>query len=550
MAEVADDLLVATPGEASAKGADPVEVWGFLEERTVRNVSGWMCCPHAPHTRLSYEVILTSDDGAQQVLARGVADLVHGGLEQLHVGDGQYGFHAPFPRLLTQAERDRVEVRTHPGGGILPHSPWLKTTCGPQGFVEERTVHAVSGWLWLADDPQARLGVEVVLPMPDGMTQVLGYGVASGPSPDLLELGLGNGQNRFSIILPRVLTTAERDRVEVRTQTGDYILPHSPWLKTDYHPIGYVAMDIVNNCNIRCPFCVYDYKDVRQTKFMSEETFASALRLIPYTGDGCFWLSCLHEPTMHPRLLEFIQRVPPDQRRKLMFTTNIAKRLPESFFQGLARSGVDRINISFESDQPDVYMRLRKGARYEIFRENRARLVAAFDAARAEGIKTPRLNYNMLAYRSNAEELPQLVARLAAEPSTTTVEVRDTMPADHIPADFIESEFLDSAGWDRLHERLAPLLTGKVTLFRTAAWIEGKEDAVVVEGAETIAPIPRPKGKLPPGIHQPVNLRIEWDGTVEVQGDDPHGKDSGFHMRLVRTRLQFLRDPLQFLLAL
>jgi molybdenum cofactor biosynthesis enzyme MoaA len=418
------------------------------------------------------------------------------------------------------------------------------------GYVEERSVHTVSGWLWLPDEPQAHPGFEVLLPMADGNTQVLARGIATLPTAHLQSLGVGNGLNGFSVVLPRLLTPEERDRVEVRAERGAWSLPMSPWLKTEYQPIGYIAMDIVNNCNIRCPFCVYDYKDTKNTKFMTDDTFETVLRIMPYTADGCFWLSCLHEPTMHPKLLEFIQRVPLDQRRKLMFTSNIAKRMPQSFFDGLARSGMDHINISFESAQPDVYMKLRKGAKYEIFRENRAKLVAAFDAARAEGIKTPKLNYNMMAYRSNAEELPELAARLAEEPSTTTVQIRDTLPVPHIPGEFKDEEFLDRPGWELLYQRLKPLLKGKVTLFLTPAYLEGKEDAAVLEDVEPAAPAPKTTAKLPPGIHQTVNLRIEWDGTLEVQGNDIHFQDPAWHLRLVKTRIQFLRDPLQFLTAL
>ncbi len=437
-------------------------------------------------------------------------------------------------------------------GAPAAHRPPTVSTGGLSviGYVDERSIHAVSGWIWLPDDPHAQPAFEVVLPMPDGSTQVLVRGVATNPTPHLQSQGVGNGKNGFSVVLPRLLTPEERDRVEVRADRSPWPLPMSPWLKTEYQPIGYVAMDIVNNCNIRCPFCVYDYKDTKNTKFMTDDTFETVLRIMPYTADGCFWLSCLHEPTMHPKLLEFIQRVPPELRRKLMFTSNITKRLPESFFDGLARSGMDHINISFESNQPDVYMKMRKGARYDIFKENRAKLVAAFAAAQAEGIKIPKLRYIMLAYKSNAEELPELAASLAEEPTTFAVQIRDTMPVPHIPKDFVESEFLDRPGWERLYQRVKPLLKGKVTLFLTPAYLEGKEDAVLLEDSEPVTAPPPPAAKLAPGIHQTVNLRIEWDGTLEVQGTDVHFQDPAWHLRLVKTKVQFLRDPLQFLTAL
>ena len=76
-------------------------------------------------------------------------------------------------------------------------------------------------------------------------------------------------------------------------------------------------MDIVDNCNLRCPFCLYDYANTRTTHFMTEQTIEAALRFLPYTRDGEFWFSCLHEPTLHPKLTSFIDKVPPEYRRKL-----------------------------------------------------------------------------------------------------------------------------------------------------------------------------------------------------------------------------------------
>jgi molybdenum cofactor biosynthesis enzyme MoaA len=58
-------------------------------------------------------------------------------------------------------------------------------------------------------------------------------------------------------------------------------------------------MNIVDNCNLRCPFCLYDYVTTFRTNVMSDAVFEAALRLLPYVGPGHFWLSCLHEPILH-----------------------------------------------------------------------------------------------------------------------------------------------------------------------------------------------------------------------------------------------------------
>src|SRR5258708_13302414 len=72
---------------------------------------------------------------------------------------------------------------------------------------------------------------------------------------------------------------------------------------------SYIAADIVNNCNLRCPFCVVDYSDVTKTEIMSDQTFTRMLGMLRSVPTPGFWLSCLHEPTLHPRLNHFLEMV-------------------------------------------------------------------------------------------------------------------------------------------------------------------------------------------------------------------------------------------------
>ena len=104
--------------------------------------------------------------------------------------------------------------------------------------------------------------------------------------------------------------------------------------------VGLVAGDIVNNCNLRCPFCIVDYANVKGLNLMTRETFGRALELLPMTSPGNFWLSCLHEPTLHPQFIEFIESVPDAYRDRISFTTNLSKRLPDDLLGRLANSGL------------------------------------------------------------------------------------------------------------------------------------------------------------------------------------------------------------------
>ncbi|PPQ35174.1 hypothetical protein [Rhodopila globiformis] len=120
---------------------------------------------------------------------------------------------------------------------------------------------------------------------------------------------------------------------------------------TAHEPIQNLIMDIVDNCNLGCPFCLCDYAQTRTTHMMSEAALRAAVRLACFTTEGSFWFSCLHEPTLHPHLTAFIEPVPHACRSKLLYTTNLAKRMPGAYFQMLASSGMHHVNLEqFHAD--------------------------------------------------------------------------------------------------------------------------------------------------------------------------------------------------------
>src|SRR3546814_17636103 len=105
------------------------------------------------------------------------------------------------------------------------------------------------------------------------------------------------------------------------------------------------------NCNLRCPFCLVDYTNIRTTNRMSEETFRKWIQIMPIVQDGSFFISCLHEATLHPRLYDFIDLIPDQLRKKVFFTSNLCKPLTDTEIESMARSDIHPLNISL--DFPD-----------------------------------------------------------------------------------------------------------------------------------------------------------------------------------------------------
>ena len=393
------------------------------------------------------------------------------------------------------------------------------------GSLEEVSAIHVAGWMRDAANPDARVAFEVRVG--EG-GEVLARGVADQFRNGLAAAGAGDGAHGFVARMPRALNQNERDKVVVRAAAGSAPLPRQPIIKTNFEPLLHVAMDIVDNCNLRCPFCLYDYANTRATHLMTAETLEAALRFMPFTRDGEFFFSCLHEPTLHPELVAFVDRVPLELRRKVFFTTNVAKRMPASYYAWLADTALHHINISIESLKPELYERMRKGARHRIFVEQWDMLLRAFEG----GVYPPRIRYIVMVYKSNVDELPDMVRYLLEERRAWQVELRYTFDVPHMADGFRQAEFLDYPQWLQLRERLAEFPSDRVQLS-----LPPDPDAPARAWA--------PPGPILPDYYM---LRMSWDGSFRVFGVDVGSRgDDMVERQVLEANVGDVGEPLAFL---
>jgi pyruvate-formate lyase-activating enzyme len=407
-----------------------------------------------------------------------------------------------------------------------------------EGLIDEISAQHAYGWACDRADMGRRLDCAAF----NGATgERLGGALADQFSHGLAGRGVGDGTYAFFIRFSRPLSLEEQAAVVIRAGEAGSELRRSSALKQTYEPILHVAMDIVDNCNLRCPFCIYDYRDTHRTNFMTRETMAAALRFVPYTRDGEFWFSCLHEPAMHPDLMEYVNQVPPALRRKLFYTTNLAKRMPDAYFEWLANNGMHHINISIESRVPEIYERMRKGARFHIFRENWDKLVRVMDSAP----KPTPIRYISMAYQSNFRELPALARYLIDERHASHVELRYTFDVPFIPPEFRAAEFLGAQDWAWLREQVALLPRGKVSL------IEPPFDQLAEpQTAAPLAPseVPAEASRVLLGRYM---FRLSQDGSLRVVGVLDSSRGSEAHERVVlQTNVNNIEDPEAFLESL
>jgi Radical SAM superfamily len=279
--------------------------------------------------------------------------------------------------------------------------------------------------------------------------------------------------------------------------------------------IDYIAADIVNNCNLRCPFCLVDYDQVRHTQLMDEPTFRALVRLAPAVRDGGFWLSCLHEPTLHPRLAEYLGWIPVDQRRKFWFTTNLARPLPDPLIAALAQSGLHHINVSLDTFDEQLFAILRKHGRVAVFRNNLERLVE--QCRRTPG--APALRYITMAFRSNQQEIPGLVRWMNESGLAWQIEIRYTFNTSNIAEDFRREHYLRGDEWDALRMSLEALPYTNYDLAMPPPGYEQVDPYQPANWFDTYkapddAPAPAP------AVKPPLQLRARSDGRLHLSGQE------------------------------
>jgi len=394
------------------------------------------------------------------------------------------------------------------------------------GCLDMNDGWTVEGWAFDARRPCEPVEVEFML-----SSGVLGTVVADVFRRDLEQSKFGNGRHAFRFVLPALSLGGDNEQITARVKGSDFVLDGSPMLRNPRRSISLVAADIVNNCNLRCPFCLVDYANVRGLKLMSWETYRRALELLPQMPRGGFWLSCLHEPTLHPQFVEMLEAVPDCFRDRISFTTNLSKRLSDDTLERIANSGVNHIRVSFDSREPNIFAELRKGAKFEIFEQNLSRLTAFMRVSP----RRPWLHLITMALKENYLDIPALVRHGRDNFGANSHEVRFPYYLPHI-ARWGSEHMLAPNEWAELEQALVPLATftelivagpppGVYEDFEHQPGLDdytspespfgGSDDATKIA-----VPDPVQIGRQLPD--EALRLRMRWDGVTTLEQQPDH----------------------------
>ncbi|HEX3530882.1 MAG TPA: GTP 3',8-cyclase MoaA [Thermoanaerobaculia bacterium] len=230
--------------------------------------------------------------------------------------------------------------------------------------------------------------------------------------------------------------------------------------------LTYLRVSVTDRCNLRCAYCLpadasfpfgdRDFLSVTEIEAIVGALARLGIRRVRLTGG---------EPLLRRDILEIASRVKSlPGIEDLALSTNGTEL--ERLAPALKEAGVDRVNVSLDSLDPDTFREItRTGDVEQVWR--------GIEAALAAGLHPVKLNAVLLA-QSNLADLDRLVALTLDRPlSIRFIEMMPTASNQHLqPAEYISCDAIRA----RIEERFGALepagtltaRTGPAKAFRLA----------------------------------------------------------------------------------
>ncbi|MFC1540506.1 radical SAM/SPASM domain-containing protein [Candidatus Margulisiibacteriota bacterium] len=139
-----------------------------------------------------------------------------------------------------------------------------------------------------------------------------------------------------------------------------------------------IEFEMTNRCNASCVFC--PRHDPRQKGLIELKTIKAGVNLAKAAGIKGFKISGFGEPTLHPKLVEYLQYIRKEVPDAFILLITNGQLFTPALFDALAAIPVDRINISFNGFDKKSYEAQMKQLKFDTVMEN-LRYIAANNPA-------------------------------------------------------------------------------------------------------------------------------------------------------------------------
>ncbi len=208
--------------------------------------------------------------------------------------------------------------------------------------------------------------------------------------------------------------------------------------------ISYLRLSVTDRCDLRCTYCMAeDMTFLPKAEVLSLEELARLARAFIRRGVRKIRLTG-GEPLVRRGIMTLIDElgaaVTSGELDELTLTTNATQL--SRFADGLARAGVQRINVSLDSLRPDVFARVTRNG-------DLAQVLDGLTAAQAAGLK---IKLNVVALKhDNVDEIPDIVAW--AHERAMDVTLIEVMPLGDVSTDRLDQFMPLSLVRDQLEQR-------------------------------------------------------------------------------------------------
>lgn len=175
-------------------------------------------------------------------------------------------------------------------------------------------------------------------------------------------------------------------------------------LHLDDSPVQ-IDIELNSGCNLSCPFCERGHDKVKINRKLDRDVYVKVIDEAAKIGVRSVKLSYINEPLMNRDIGWCIEYAKKKGMVNIYFSSN-GILLNERKIKTLIKSGLTKILISIDSNDPEIYAKMRVGGKLERVKKNVSDLMRMRKEMNSE---LPFVRVNTIRTKLNEDTVPEFV---------------------------------------------------------------------------------------------------------------------------------------------